>query len=80
MREEYRTGSDTSTFLYVAKGREDSSSASMGGGPLTTSVLPTEKRFHNIQSSSDYVNNDLEAVRKVEVEGTFTYVQFTGGC
>lgn len=38
MREEYRTGADTSTFLSVAKGREDSS-ASVGGGPLTFSSV-----------------------------------------
>lgn len=48
MRKEYRTGSDTCTFLYVAEGREDSSSTSMGGGPLTTSVSSLQERGFTI--------------------------------
>lgn len=47
MREEYRTESDTSVFLYGPKGKEDSS-ASMGGGPLTTSVAAIQKRGFTI--------------------------------
>lgn len=58
-------------YLYIAKGREDSCSASLPGGLLTTSISSTQRRGFTIHRARDYVHRDLEAVQKVEAEGRF---------
>lgn len=51
----------------VAKCQTDCPSASIGGGPLTASLSSIQKRDFTTYVVY-YVNNDLEAVQKVDVE------------